>query len=115
MQDKPELSLLLDYYGAFLTNNRSELLSLSVNEDLSLSEIAELKGISRQGVRDALLHGERQLYDMEAKLGLAARDAEIASLLAQLRNEISHQGIENVQIEFILSRLEEITEGENGI
>lgn len=115
MQDKPELSLLLDYYGAFLTNNRRELLDLSVNEDLSLGEIAELKGISRQGVRDALIHGERQLYDMESKLGLAARDAEIAGLIAQLRSEISIQSIENERIESILSRLEEITEGENGI
>lgn len=115
MQDKLELSMLLDYYGAFLTNNRRELLSLSVNEDLSLGEIAELKGISRQGVRDALIHGERQLYDMENKLGLVARDAEIAGLLVQLRSEISLQGIENKQIELILSRLEEITEGENGI
>lgn len=115
MQDKLELSLLLDYYGAFLTNNRRELLSLSVNEDLSLGEIAELKGISRQGVRDALIHGERQLYDMENKLGLVASDAKIADLIAQLRSEISLQGIENKQIELILSRLEEITEGENGI
>lgn len=115
MQDKLELSLLLDYYGAFLTNNRRDLLSLSVNEDLSLGEIAELKGISRQGVRDALLHGERQLYNMENKLGLVARDTEIAGLLMQLRGEISLQGIENEQIELILSRLEEITEGENGI
>lgn len=115
MQDKLELSMLLDYYGAFLTDNRRELLSLSVNEDLSLGEIAELKGISRQGVRDALIHGERQLYDMENKLGLVARDAKIAGLIAQLRSEISLQGIENKQIELILSGLEEITEGENGI
>lgn len=115
MQDKLELSLLLDYYGAFLTDNRRELLGLSVNEDLSLGEIAELKRISRQGVRDALMHGERQLYDMENKLGLVARDAEIVGLLTQLRNEMSLRGIENKQIELILSRLEEITEGENGI
>lgn len=115
MQDKFELSLLLDYYGAFLTDNRREVLSLSANEDLSLAEIAEMKGISRQGVRDALIHGEKQLCDMELKLGLIKRDTQIMNLIAKLQDEIMLLGITNEHIEFILSKLKEITEGENGI
>lgn len=51
MQNKLELSLLIDYYGAFLTDNQCEMLKLNCEEDFSLAEIAEQKGISRQGVR----------------------------------------------------------------
>ncbi len=115
MQDKIELGLLLDYYGAFLTENRRELLSLSVNEDFSLGEIAEMKGISRQAVRDALLHGEKQLCEMEHKLGLIARDSRIIETISELKTEMAVQGIMNERIDLILSRLIEITEGENGI
>ena len=74
MQNKLELSLLIDYYGAFLTDNQCEMLKLNCEEDFSLAEIAEQKGISRQGVRDALQRGEKILLEMEEKLGLAARD-----------------------------------------
>lgn len=59
MQNKLELSLLIDYYGAFLTDNQCEMLKLNCEEDFSLAEIAEQKGISRQGVRDALQRGEK--------------------------------------------------------
>ena len=111
MQDKLELSLLLDYYGAFLTEARREILSLSVDEDLSLGEIAEMKGISRQGVRDALQRGEAQLYDMENKLGLVKRDLEITQLVSKLRHEIERAGVADIQISRILDRLTEITEG----
>ena len=45
MQNKLELSLLIDYYGAFLTDNQCEMLKLNCEEDFSLAEIAEQKGI----------------------------------------------------------------------
>ena len=111
MQDKLELSLLLEYYGAFLTEARRGVLSLSVDEDLSLGEIAEMKGISRQGVRDALQRGEAQLYDMENKLGLVKRDMEITQLVSKLRHEFDRAGVSDIQISRILDRLTEITEG----
>ena len=61
MQNKLELSLLIDYYGEFLTDNQCEMLKLNCEEDFSLAEIAEQKGISRQGVRDAL-HGVQRWH-----------------------------------------------------
>ena len=73
MQDHIELSLLLDYYGEFLTERQRALMQLSVQEDLSLAEIAELEGISRQGVRDAIKRGEEQLRLMETRLRLIHR------------------------------------------
>ncbi len=68
-----KISLLLDFYGETLSERRREIMELYYNDDLSLSEIAELKGISRQGVRDSIKKSEAELDELESKLGLAAR------------------------------------------
>lgn len=70
MREHVELGMLLSRYGALLTERQRTLLSLSVDEDLSLSEIAEQAGISRQGVLDAIKRAESQLYAFEAALGV---------------------------------------------
>lgn len=67
------LVLLLDCYGELLTPRQRELAGLYYNEDLSLSEIAEMGDITRQAVRDSLRHSERILLDTEEKLGMAER------------------------------------------
>ena len=61
---------LLDIYGGVLTDKQREMLELYYNEDLSLSEIAEGEGISRQGVRDSIKRGEETLNDLEEKIGV---------------------------------------------
>ena len=63
MEKRVELSLLMDFYGPLLTEHRREVLRLYCEEDLSLAEIAEQLGITRQGVSDALQKGRRQLMD----------------------------------------------------
>ena len=88
MESHVVLSRLLDLYGAFLTERQRTLLTQSVNEDFSLSEIAELEGISRQGVRDALKRAQTQLEDMESKLGLL----KITDRLQALKAELEAQG-----------------------
>ncbi len=65
--------LLLDCYGSFLTEKQRELLEGYYNEDLSLSELAEPLGISRQAVYDRIHRGERRLEDLESQMGVAAR------------------------------------------
>ncbi len=81
MEKHVELGYLLDCYGALLTERQRSLIAQSVNEDYSLSEIAEQEGISRQGVRDSIKRGEDQLYELEEKLGiLASRSALVAGL-----------------------------------
>lgn len=67
------IPLLLDFYGEMLTDKQRDFLDLYYNEDLSLSEIAENEGITRQGVRDAIKRAESQLFDMESKLHLFER------------------------------------------
>ena len=84
MTDKPELSLLLDYYGSFLTDRQRELMRMSADEDMSLSEIAEEVGVSRQGVRDCLNKASRQLHSFEEGLGLIERDMKLRAVLDKL-------------------------------
>lgn len=71
-----EISLLLDFYGEMLTKKQHDFLELYYDEDLSLSEIAQNEGITRQGVRDAIKRAEAQLFHMESKLGLVKKFEE---------------------------------------
>lgn len=67
------ISYLLDFYGDVLTNRKKDVLDMYYNEDLSLAEIAEQIGISRQGVRDLIKKAEDELLFLEEKLGLAKK------------------------------------------
>jgi len=72
-----EIPFLLDFYGEMLTKKQHDFLVYYYEEDLSLSEIAENEGITRQGVRDSIKRAESQLFDMENRLGLAQRFNEM--------------------------------------
>ncbi len=71
--DGIEKTLLLDYYGELLTEKQRTCFDLYYNQDLSLGEIAENEGISRQGVYDTLLRTQSILENLEEKLGCVAR------------------------------------------
>ena len=73
MAKNMEISLLFDFYGDMLTQKQRDVVELYYNDDLSLAEIAENEGITRQGVRDSIKRAEAQLLDMEERLGLASR------------------------------------------
>ncbi|MBQ6676270.1 MAG: putative DNA-binding protein [Ruminococcus sp.] len=78
-----EYGLLLDVYGGLLTEKQLEMMQLYYDEDLSLSEIGEQYGISRQGVHDSLKRSEQALDEFEERLGiLKARRVEIDALLS---------------------------------
>ncbi len=79
-----EIVTLLDFYGEMLTQKQHDFLEYYYNDDLSLSEIAANEGITRQGVRDAIKRAEKQLFDMEEKLGLVRRFAETKKGLAEI-------------------------------
>ena len=66
-------SMLLDFYGELLTDKQRECCDLHYNEDLSLGEIAEQLGISRQAVWDNIRRGEGSLEEIENKTGLVRR------------------------------------------
>ena len=77
-------AMLLDFYGELLTERQRLCFDLHYNEDLSLSEIAEQCGISRQGVREA----ESAMEDIEEKTGLIRRFEENRSALEKIREEL---------------------------
>lgn len=81
-------SMLLDFYGELLTDKQRECFDLHYNEDLSLAEIAEQLGVSRQGVWDNIRRAETAMEDIEAKTGLLRRfeenRRELESLLTRL-------------------------------
>lgn len=70
---KIELAWLTAFYGGLLTDKQRQVLTLHCEEDLSLAEIAQEAGVSRQGVHDMLTRAAERLFDMEEKLGMAAR------------------------------------------
>ena len=83
--DKVEVSMLCDIYGALLSEKEREALVNYYDDDLSLGEIAENSGISRQGVRYQIKFAEGKLLDYEQKLGLLASRRLLAGDIEALR------------------------------
>ena len=71
--DALEMSLLLDYYGGMLTDKQRECCELRFNQDMSLGEIAQTLGVSRQAVNDNLSRTEALLRRMEENIGCVKR------------------------------------------
>ena len=71
--DAVQMLLLFDYYGDMLTERQRMCLDLRYNQDLSLAEIAEELGVSRQGVHDNIIRAEAHLAKMEARTGCVRR------------------------------------------
>ena len=71
-----EIGYLLDFYGEILPERKRDVMDLYYNDDLSLSEIAEQMGITRQAVRDSIKKTEQELFFYEEKLGLRRRFTE---------------------------------------
>ena len=82
------LTLLADFYGALLPARQQDVLRMYCEENQSLSEIAQILGISRQAVHEALKKGEGALQGFEVKLGLAARFEKQEALLAQTAQDL---------------------------
>ncbi len=80
-----ESSFLLDFYGSMLGEKQRRLFARYYDDDLSLAEIADLEGMSRQGVRDAVKRAENQLCEMEERLGLARRFQQMQQGLGEIR------------------------------
>ncbi len=85
MDDKAfHMTMLFDFYGELLTDRQKEFFDLYYNEDLSLAEIAENAGITRQGVRDVLVRSEAYLNEIEEKTGIIARFLEMQKISAEI-------------------------------
>lgn len=78
------ISVLMDFYGELLTDKQRDTLDLYYNRDYSLAEIAQDLDISRQGVRDFIKRGEKQLAEFEEKLGMADKYEKISADIERL-------------------------------
>lgn len=78
------MALLYDFYGDMLTDRQKEFYDLYYNEDLSLAEIAENYGITRQGVRDVIVRAEAILTELEDKTGIIRRFQKMQSQLSDI-------------------------------
>ena len=99
-----KIGVLMDFYGQLLTDKQYGALDMYYNQDLSLAEIAEENSISRQGVRDFIKRGEKQLCEYEKKLGLVKRFNDITkqitemnSIIERLRNDTNSSDIEKLK------------------
>ena len=111
VEERVKLTRLMDFYAPLLTEHRREVMRLYCEEDLSLAEIAEQLGITRQGVSDALKKARVQLEDYENKLGLAARyralGAQARSCLEAL-SQVQVSGADAQQLRAAREALENI-------
>lgn len=73
LEESVEISVLYDFYGPLLTEKQQTFVDLYFNENLSLSEIAQQFGVTKQAVSDGLKKSEKALRHYEEKLGLVDR------------------------------------------
>ena len=110
------ITVLLDFYGEMLTEKQRSFLDYYYNDDLSLSEIAENEGITRQGVRDAIKRAEAQLFTFEEHLGLCKRlektksGLQEISELVKLIDEVNRRTILSREINDATARISALTQ-----
>ena len=97
MEKKVEISILLEIYGTLLTEKQNEYMNYYYNEDLSLSEIAENDGITRQAVMRILQKSSKKLEEYEQKMQIMEKQKQIKKNIEQLRKDLK----ENKQLDNI--------------
>ncbi len=106
-------TMLFDFYGELLTDKQREYYDLHYNEDLSLYEIAEQSGVSRQAVWDIIRRAESAMMETERKTGFVAKAVRRREILEsvnvrlteleQLSGEAAKTAIDDIK-----SRLREL-------
>ena len=91
MEDRVEISLLMDYYGSLLTEKQKSIMELYYNEDLSLAEIAELNNTSRQAIHDLIKRCYKQFLAYESKLNLLEKSLEREEKIAKFLDEVNEK------------------------
>lgn len=86
------LNKLFDAYGGLLSKGQKEIMSSYIAFDLTVSEIAENLGISRQAVKDSISKAEKRLQQIEQELGLAGRIEQLENENKKLKQQLSNKG-----------------------
>ncbi|QQY80759.1 hypothetical protein EDD65_105105 [Keratinibaculum paraultunense] len=107
-----EIGILFDFYGKLLSDSQYEVVELYYIHDLSLAEIGEELGISRQAVYDTLKRAEHKLYEYEAILGLVNKfkfNKKEISKIAIIIDEIEKES-KNIDNDKIIKKAKELKE-----
>ena len=100
MEKIVEHGLLYDFYGELLTAHQRQIYEDAVYHDMSLTEIADIQGISRQGVHDLIRRCDKILEQYEERLGLVKRFALIKEKVQRidaLAKELSEQEMQEAR------------------
>ena len=89
LEERVQIAILTKYYGKMLTDRQQSILNMYVDNNLSLSEVSEELGISRQAVKDALDNSMLTLKQTEEKLGFIARDNSIKQVIENSNIDIT--------------------------
>lgn len=113
IEERVELSLLYDFYGALLKENQRRMFEASILDDYNLAEIAEDENITRQGVHDAIKRACKQLREYEQKLGLVEKFEKQKELVKKLHIILKGINIgDEGELEEVYSIIDEILDEE---
>ena len=104
--DREYCSMLLDYYGDFLTRHQREIFFEYYNEDLSMSEIAENYNVSKSAIQDMIQRTMKRLNELEDHLKLIEKDNKLNELMEQMKKE------DDELLDSYIEKLYNITKGE---
>ena len=106
MEERVLISLLLDFYGPLLTDKQRMSLQLHHEDDMSLGEIAEELGVSRQAVHDNLQRARHILNDYESKLHLVAQDEAREQVINELKDTLPADVLSQSRVQQLLTQME---------
>ena len=106
MEERVLISLLLDFYGPLLTDKQRMSLQLHHEDDMSLGEIAEELGVSRQAVHDNLQRARHILNDYESKLRLVAQYEAREQVINELKDTLPADVLSQSRVQQLLTQME---------
>lgn len=109
MNEILEQALLYDFYGELLTEHQKRIYEQFVLEDLSLSEIAEDEGISRQSVHDMVKRCNKALLGYEAKLNLVEKFVKIKQKLEEMNQMLEAKEADAFEREELIQTIKNIS------
>ena len=99
-----DVCLLMDFYSGLLTKRQRDLLTLYYNDDLSLSEIAEIDGTSRQAVHSVIRRGVERLVEIETSLKLVCQHRELNNILNEIKLNVENNDCKKLKL--LIERLD---------
>lgn len=108
MDKRVQISIMLDYYGALLTDKQSDVMDLYFNQDLSLAEISEITNTSRQAIHDIIKRCEKVLLEYELKLQLVKKSIEFTKAKEEVNRKLELLTDENVDLMEIHNMITEV-------